>query len=58
MKEENIMQYMAGHVVAKLKKRYPQFPDLFKSFQTGMQIDPDIVKDFHDFTRIWADQLD
>ena len=23
-----------------------------------MQIDPDILKDFHDYTRIWADQLD
>ena len=53
-REENIVRYMSGYVVAKLKK---QFTDLFKSFQIGVQMDPDIVEDFNDYTRIWKEQV-
>ena len=57
-REENVVRFMAGYVLLKLKKKFPEHSNLFESFRTGIQMDIDFAVDVHDYTRIWSEQID
>lgn len=57
--EENVVRYVGGYVVAKIKKKFPNQAEFLDAFKGGLSMDMDFSgHDVHDYTRIWTEQVD
>lgn len=56
-REENVVRYMAGYVVSKMKKKFPLHSDLLDSLHTGLDL-AFSGDDVHDYTKVWTEQVD
>ena len=55
-REENVVRYMAGYVIVKLKKRYRKYASVLESMKTGF--DDSSIETLQDYTRVWVEQRD
>ncbi len=61
-KEENVVRYVAGYVIMKLKKKYRkhhhQYASVLDSMKTSLDEYESSITSIHDYSRTWTEQRD
>ena len=60
--EENVVRYVAGYVVMKLKKKYRkhhhQYASVLDTMKTSLDEYESVITSIHDYSRTWTEQRD
>lgn len=57
VREENVVRYVAGYVVCKVKKKFSEHAEFLGAFKGGFILDF-TEDDLDDYTRVWTEQVD